>query len=73
MSMSNLLPSAYEWLIPRAVGIGTIDEMAVSGTFPKVYDLLPSVVFAIIFGIIRSILQSVLFKVNFILILLPLF
>jgi hypothetical protein len=57
-------PSVYTWLIPTALGIKEIDQMASAGTFPQIIDLYPSVVFAIAFGIMRSILYNILFKVR---------
>jgi len=59
---SLIMPSVYEWLIPDAMDINSIDEMALKGLFPKLLDLYPAVLFAIGFGILRTVLEVVLFK-----------
>ena len=61
---SLIMPSVYEWLIPDAMDINSIDEMALKGLFPKLLDLYPAVLFAIGFGILRTVLEVVLFKVQ---------
>jgi hypothetical protein len=61
--LSYIPPSAYDWLIPDALNIQAIDQLAMSGQFPRLLDLYPSVLFAFAFGIVRMYLQGALFQV----------
>jgi hypothetical protein len=62
--LSFIPPSAYEWLIPDAMSIQALDELALNGQFPRLLDLYPSVLFAFAFGIARMYLQGAMFEVS---------
>ncbi len=57
-------PSSYSWILPVHYDLKEVDAMALAGTFPSIFGLLPAIAYAIIFGLIRLIFQTILFRVR---------
>jgi hypothetical protein len=57
-------PSAYGWLFPSKMDAGSLDAMALNGTFPSLDSLAPSIAYAIGLSLLRFVLQSLVFRVT---------
>ena len=57
-------PSAYSWLFPAKMDFGAIDRGAITGDFPSIQGLAPSLFFALLFGAIRLLLHHTAFEVS---------
>ena len=59
-------PSQYKWFFPSKIDAGSLDEMALDGTFPSLDSLAPAIVYGVVLSLLRLLLQASVFKVTYI-------